>query len=67
MTGRENLGGHAVNTKPGFCAEPQRSQRPEQKPILTNGTAGRKSEVSRWRTSTRKYLMVFSILSHVLF
>lgn len=67
MTGRENPGGHAVNTKPGFCAELQRSQRPEQKPTLTNGTAGRKSEVSRWRTSSRKYLMIFSILSHTLF
>ena len=67
MTGRMSPDRHAVNTEPGFCAELQRSQSPEQKPSLTSDTAGRKSRVSKWRTSTRKYLMIFSILSHTLF
>lgn len=67
MMGRVSPEGHAVNTKAGSCAGPQRSQSPERSPALTSGIVGGKSEVSRWRTSTRKYLMIFSFLSHVLF
>lgn len=32
-----------MDTKPAFCAEPQRSQSPEWKPIPLGGTVGRRS------------------------